>query len=113
MRGAHLAATGLLLVLLGGSALGGENEIALPQELTAIVEREDGRISGTRRIQVSIRVESVALPETARELAGLTRSGGQQSLLDALRRYANGRITLGALEYPMNLVVVKPSDGGG
>jgi hypothetical protein len=111
MKVAPMVGSGVAALLLMGMALGADGPIKLPEELTASIELEGGRISGTRHLQVSIRIDSLTPRETARQLAGLTRNGGQGTLVSALKGTSNGRIILGVIEYPLNLITIIPLEG--
>jgi len=110
MKAARVVGVGLVAIVFACTVLGADDQIRLPEELTAIVQLEGGRIPGTRRLQVSIRIDSVTPREAALQLAGLARNG-QGNLLAALKGTSNGRIILGVVEYPLNLVAVKSTGG--
>jgi hypothetical protein len=111
MAKARMVVLGLWLGLLGTAVVALDGPVALPQEVTAVVELEGGRVPGTRRIEVSIHVESLTPRETVRELASLVKVGGQGTLVAVMQKSVNGRIVFGAVEFPLNLIAVKATEG--
>jgi len=83
-----------------------------PEDFKATVQTEGSRIPGTHQIQVTIHLETTTPLEVAKQLAALASSGGQPVLQAALDPYSNGVVGFGALQYPLNVVVKKPSDRG-
>jgi hypothetical protein len=76
---------------------------------TATVETK----TGTRSMPFNLVVTSPMTMEEALPLKDVLARGGQQALLNAIRGAGRGKIQLGAFEYPIDLVVAEPGDGGG
>ncbi|MGH9366486.1 MAG: hypothetical protein ACRD3M_02280 [Thermoanaerobaculia bacterium] len=67
---------------------------------------------GTRRMGFAIAVSRPLSRADALPYREALEKGGQQSLLALLRESDRGRFQLGAIEYPINLIVAEPvSDG--
>ena len=67
---------------------------------------------GTRSLAFTVAVDA---PMRAAEVVPLKRvleAGGQQALVGAIRGSGRGRIKLGGLEYPIDLVVAEPIEDG-
>ena len=67
---------------------------------------------GTRSLGFDIVVTRPISMEQARPFKNALRDGGQQALLAMLRQHSSGSFRLGALEYPINLILVEPISGG-
>jgi hypothetical protein len=68
---------------------------------------------GTRRLPLTVIVGRPLTKDEARPLRQTLEHGGQQALLTAIRGGNRGRLNLGNLEVPLDLVVFEPlSDGG-
>jgi hypothetical protein len=97
-----------VLVLWTSSSRAADPNLAGEFSATARVDTRQG----TRSMAFNVVVSS---PMTAREAAPLKKvleDGGQQALLNAIRGAGRGSIKLGALTYPLDLVVASPVDGG-
>lgn len=68
---------------------------------------------GTRTMPMTIIVARPLTVEEAQPLRKALAEGGQQALLSAIRGGNRGRLNLGNLEYPLELVVTEPLSGGG
>ncbi len=76
---------------------------------TATVETK----TGTRSMPFNLVVTSPMTMEEAQPLKEVLAKGGQHALLNAIRGAGRGKIQLGGFEYPVDLVVAEPGDGGG
>jgi hypothetical protein len=99
---------GVLGLLLAATAVAGDSVPG--REFTATLEFKGPQ--GTRRIGATIIVDRYTPVEEARKLRYVLEDYGQSGLLAALRGRHNGRVRLGALEHPLDLVVTKPTDDG-
>jgi len=64
---------------------------------------------GTRSMGFNLVVTNPITMEQAEPLKDVLAKGGQQALVNAIKGSARGKIQLGGLEYPVDLVVVEPS----
>jgi hypothetical protein len=64
---------------------------------------------GTRSMGFDLVVTNPMTMEQAEYLKDVLAQGGQPALLNAIKGGGRGRIRLGGLEYPVDLVVVEPS----
>jgi hypothetical protein len=64
---------------------------------------------GTRSMGFDLVVTNPITMEQAEPLKDVLAHGGQQALLTSIRGGGRGRIRLGGLEYPVDLVVVEPA----
>ena len=76
---------------------------------TATVETK----AGTRSMPFNLVVTSPMTMEEAQPLKEVLAKGGQQALANAIRGAGRGKIQLGGFEYPIDLVVAEPANGGG
>ena len=67
---------------------------------------------GTRSLAFNLVVSNPMTIEQAQPFKEVLARGGQQMLLKVVRGTANGKIKLGTLEFPVDLVIAEP-DGGG
>jgi len=67
---------------------------------------------GTRSMPVTLIIARPISAEEALPLRKALESGGQQALLAAIQGGNRGRLSLGSLEYPLDLVVAEPISGG-
>jgi len=67
---------------------------------------------GTRSMPITLIVARPISREEAEPLKKVLESGGQQALLAALRGGNRGRLSLGGLEYPLDLVIAEPYKDG-
>lgn len=102
-----LAALGLALSAVAAFAAGPAGPAQF--SATATVETK----TGTRSMPFNLVVTSPMTMEEALPLKEVLARGGQQALLNAIRGAGRGKIQLGAFEYPIDLVVAEPGDGGG
>jgi hypothetical protein len=68
--------------------------------------------TGTRSMGFDLVVVNPMTMEEAHPLKEVLARGGQQALLNAIRGSGRGKIRLGGFEYPVDLVVVEPSNDG-
>jgi hypothetical protein len=93
----------VLLVVLWVPTVSQAREPGREFEMTAIVDSSQG----TRRMHGTLVINRFSDPETGRQLRSVLEAGGQGALLAALREHRDGRIRLGALEVPVNLVLAE------
>jgi hypothetical protein len=74
-------------------------------EFTATAEIETG--SGTRSLEMKIVVSSLMTREEAKPFKRLLKDRGQWGLATAIRGGSRGTFRLGALDYPIDLVVAE------
>jgi len=67
---------------------------------------------GTRSLNVTIEVVSPSTIEAALKLRDLLAAGGQQALANAIRNASRGRLLLGGVSFPLDLVVAEETDDG-
>lgn len=67
---------------------------------------------GTRSMPVTIEVRNPMPREQAAKLREILAGGGQQALANAIRGGNRGSFMLGAVSYPLDLVIVEPTDDG-
>ncbi len=95
----------------GSAAYGADSEPVAPRRFTATAEfSEPG--SGTRTIQVGIVVDRVISEREAKGLIETLKVGGQGALRSAILNRASGRLTLGVVQYPLNIITAKPTANG-
>jgi hypothetical protein len=104
-----------MLLLVSGaaarSATAGEAPSPSPRKFTAQAEfSEPG--AGTRTIQVGIIINHLIHQQEAEDFKKTLEQGGQRALQSMIRSRAGGRLTLGAVDYPLNIIVAKPSGDG-
>jgi hypothetical protein len=75
---------------------------------TATVETPQG----TRSMGLTLVVTNPMTAAEAQPFKRILEEGGQQALLNSIRGASRGRFRLGAIEYPMNLVVAEPDRDG-
>jgi hypothetical protein len=92
--------------------LAADEGVKTPFEVTAIVELTGGRISGTRQIGVTLRIDRLTPRDEAWRLADLAGVSGQDALRVALQGRSDGLLRLGALDFPLNLAVARRSEKG-
>lgn len=108
VRHAVAAAVGLT-ALLSCPAVSGEE--AFPgREFSATFRMKDER--GERQMGATILIDRLTPLEEARALKEVLKSQGQYGLANALKGRANGRLRLGALDYPLDLVMARPVRDG-
>lgn len=96
------------VLLLSGAALAADKKAAGEFSATASI----GTPSGTRSMAFDVVVSS---PRGLGEMAPLKKvleDGGQQALVNAIRGSGQGQVKLGALVYPVDLVMVEKIDDG-
>jgi hypothetical protein len=108
MRKSLLAAAGLAALLSGIAS--GQTPTPKDTEFTATAEVTTSQ--GTRSMPVTIVVARPLSREEARPLREVLASGGQQALLASIRGANRGRLNLGNLEVPLDLIVTEPISGG-
>ncbi len=105
---------GMLLLVSGAasrSATAAEAPPPSPRKFTAQAEfSEPG--AGTRTIQVGIIINHLIHQQEAEDFKKTLEQGGQRALQSMIRSRAGGRLTLGAVDYPLNIVAAKPSGDG-
>ena len=106
-RSAILASALLAFLLSAGLAA----EEPASRQFTATAEMTTSQ--GTRTMPITIIVARPLTVEEAQPLRKALADGGQQALLSAIRGGNRGRLNLGNLEYPLELVVTEPLSGGG
>ena len=89
-----------------------DEPLQTPLEVTALVELTGGRISGTRQMGVTLRVDHVTPRDEAWRLVDLAAASGQDALRIALQGRSDGLIRLGALDFPLNLAVARRGGRG-
>ena len=67
---------------------------------------------GTRSLAFNLVVSSPITMEQAQPLKEALARGGQQLLFNTIRGSARGKVKLGALEFPVDLVVAEPERDG-
>jgi len=67
---------------------------------------------GTRSMPVTIEVRNPMSFEQAQGLREILATGGQQALANAIRGANRGSLMLGAVSYPLDIVVAEPADDG-
>ncbi|HTO75458.1 MAG TPA: hypothetical protein VMQ61_05225 [Thermoanaerobaculia bacterium] len=107
MRG-RFGIVAALAALLGSPVVGQEPGT---KAFTATAEMTTSQ--GTRTMPMTIIVARPLTVEEAQPLRKTLAEGGQQALLSAIRGGNRGRLNLGNLEYPLELVVTEPLSGGG
>ncbi len=90
-----------------------ESAAAVGEKFSATAEFESQRTLGTSRIAFSLVVDRVTSPEEAQELVNVLEKGGQGMLRSALAGRRDGRALLGAVEVPVNVIVVHETEDGG
>jgi hypothetical protein len=106
MKRAFLFALAVLAaapVVLAGTA-GPEGEFSM----VAHVDTKDG----TRSLACTIRVTRPMPYSEAAPLRKLLEHGGQQAVLNAIRGASRGMLSLGGVEYPLDLVIFEPKGRG-
>ena len=96
------------LVLWTSSSRAADQNLAGEFSATASVDTRQG----TRSMAFNVVVSSPMTAQEAAPLKKVLEDGGQQALLNAIRGAGRGTIKLGALTYPLDLVVARPVDGG-
>ena len=97
---------GLVFVVGLGSVLADEPG----REFTATAVVKDSM--GTRRMLMTLVANRFTSVEQAQRLADVLEQGGQGALLSALTGRADGQLRLGALRFPVALVVAEPAGKG-
>lgn len=67
---------------------------------------------GTRSMPVTIEVRQPMPLDQAAGLRDVLAKGGQQALVNAIRGANRGSFMLGAVQYPVDLVIAEPADEG-
>ena len=109
-----LIVPGLLLLVAGAvprAAIAAEDPPAAPQSFTAMAEFSDPG-AGTREIQVGIVIDRVIPQTEAEKLKGVLAQGGQGALQSAIQNRVSGRLILGVVKYPLNVITTTPSGDG-
>ena len=104
----------ILFVLAGGArctAFGEDFPPAAPRRFTATAEYSTPG-AGTRTIQIGIIIDHVIRPQEAEGFKKSLTQGGQRALKSAIRNRSDGRLIVGAVEYPLNIIAANPSGGG-
>jgi len=99
-----------LLLALGIAPAGGAATDKAVGEFTATAVVESSQ--GTRSMGLTLVVTNPMSAAEAQPFKRILQEGGQQALLNAIRGASRGRFRLGAIEYPMNLVVAEPTRDG-
>ncbi len=68
--------------------------------------------AGTREIQVGIVIDRVIPQSEAEKLKEMLAQGGQGALQSAIRNRVSGRLTLGIVNYPLNVITATPLGDG-
>ena len=85
---------------------------AAGEKFAATAEFESQRTLGTSRIAFSLVVDRTTSPDEAQELVNVLEKGGQGMLRAALSGRRDGHALFGAVEVPVNLIVVHELEGG-
>jgi hypothetical protein len=93
-------------------AAAAQEPLQTPLEVTALVELTGGRISGTRQMGVTLRIDRLTPRDEAWRLADLAGASGQDALRVALQGRSDGLVRLGVLDFPLNLAVARPGAKG-
>jgi hypothetical protein len=104
----RLAFRVLALLLLAASAAADDMPKGGEFTATATVTSKQG----TRSMGFDVVVTNPLSVEQAQPLKRVLEEGGQQALLNAIRGSGRGRIRLGAVEYPIDLVVAEKTRDG-
>ncbi|HEY7113450.1 MAG TPA: hypothetical protein VIA45_11010 [Thermoanaerobaculia bacterium] len=108
MRATRFAAAGVAALCAGIAA----GQTPTPRDLELSATAEVTTSQGTRSMPVTIIIARPLSKEEARPLREVLANGGQQALLASIRGGNRGRMNLGNLEYPLDLIVAEPiSDG--
>ena len=94
----------LALAAIARAAAGPTGEFSM----VAHVDTRDGR----RSMPCTIAVTRPIPYEEAAHLRKLLEDGGQQAVLNAIRGGSRGSMSLGGLEYPLDLVIFEPKGSG-
>jgi hypothetical protein len=81
-------------------------------EVTAIVALTGGRISGTRQLGVTLRIDHLTPRDEVWRVVEAIGAAGQGALRAALQGRSDGLVRLGALDSPLNLAVAKRTEKG-
>ncbi len=103
----RLVLGGLILASLAGPVRGADTATGT-FTATAVADTPEG----TRRIGVTIVVSRPEAVEQALPLRKVLETGGQQALLAAIRGGNRGQLRLGAVEYPIDLVIAEAAKYG-
>jgi hypothetical protein len=109
-----IALCGVMLLVAGAgqcAALAADSQPAAPRRFTATAEVSSPG-SGTRTIQVDIVVDHVISQQEAKGLTEFLDVGGQRALQSAIQNRVSGRLTLGIVKYPLNIITAAPSGDG-
>jgi hypothetical protein len=68
--------------------------------------------SGTRSMGMSVFITRPLTVEQAQPLKKVLAEGGQQALLNSIKGGNRGHFRLGAIDYPIDLVIVEPTRDG-
>ena len=102
---------GVVLTLIGASLVASLAADEKPQAtFDAVAEVKSSQ--GTRSMPVSITVNRPMSPDEADFYRHALRDGGQQALISAIRGSDRGRLMLGAMEFPLDVVVAERTDDG-
>ncbi len=86
--------------------------LAEERVFTATAEIEGGRAGAPSRLAVTLLIDRETPLSDALRLGALVLDGGQDLLRAALRGRSDGRLRLGAVEYPLNLVTSRSTTEG-
>jgi len=108
-----LTRAGIGFLLASGLAfstlLYGQNTSQTQKEFSATAEVTTSQ--GTRSMPVTLIVSRPLSAEQARPLKKVLEAGGQQALMASIRGGNRGRLSLGGIETPLDLVVAAPAEG--
>jgi len=96
--------------LLASSASGGADDALAPAQVTATAEVTTSQ--GTRSMPITLILARPISREAAQPLKKILETGGQQALMTAIQGTNRGRLNLGGLEYPIDLVIAEPYADG-
>ena len=109
----RLTRTGIGLLFASGVAfsapLVGQNTSPTQKEFSATAEVTTSQ--GTRSMPVTLIVARPLSAEQARPLKKVLEAGGQQALMASIRGANRGRLNLGGIEAPLDLVIAEPAAG--
>ncbi len=97
-----------LLSLISAFAVAGDKKVTGEFTATASI----GTPSGTRSMAFDVVVVSPRSLAEVQPLKKVLENGGQQALVNAIRGSGQGQIKLGALVYPVDLVMAEKIDDG-
>ena len=90
-------------------ALFGQNTSQTQKEFSATAEVTTSQ--GTRSMPLTLIVTRPLSAAQARPLKKVLEAGGQQALMASIRGGNRGRLNLGGIEAPLDLVIAEPAEG--